>query len=221
MSGAVAPDGSPVAVFAALPTRGVPELLHGQMLGDDSVLELGCGAGRLANALAALGHPVTGVDNSPEMLAYLHSDVEAIEADIYALDLRQRFDNVIVGSYLVNMWAPLVMAACARHVAEDGAVFVQRFAPEWARAAETDEARSGSVLIRFDPMSCVNDRLNATVTYSLDGKQWQQSLTGDVLDDNALARHATIAGLKFDAVIDDHNEWVRLVFSPTSSGGSR
>ncbi len=219
----IAPDGSPVEVFAALPARGVPEMLHGQMLADDSVLELGCGAGRVANALAALGHTVTGVDESPEMLAHLSKAVEAVEGDIYALDLRRRFDVVVVGSYLVNMWAPLVLAACARHVTADGVVFVQRFAPAWARAAEVGEAQSGPVLVRFDPMSCSNDRLTATVTYSLGTQQWQQSLEGAVLDDAAIARHASIAGLKFDGVIDAYDEWVRLVatavVSPTSSGG--
>ena len=134
-----------------------------------------------------------------------------VEADLYALDLRRRFDAVVVGSYLVNMWAPLVLATCARHVTAGGLVFVQRFSPAWARAAVVAEAQSGPVLIRFDPMSCVNDRLTATVTYSLGAQQWQQSLEGDVLDDAALARHASIAGLKFDGAIDEYGEWVRIL----------
>ena len=145
------------------------------------------------------------------MLAHLSDAVEAVEADLYALDLRRRFDAVVVGSYLVNMWAPLVLATCARHVTAGGVVFVQRFSPVWARAAEVGEAQSGPVLIRFDPMSCVNDRLTATVTYSLGDQQWQQSLEGDVLDDDALTRHANLAGLKFDAVIDEYDEWVRIL----------
>ncbi len=217
MSDSVAPDGSPVAVFAALPTRGIPEMLHAQMLPDDSVLELGCGAGRVANVLAALGHSVVGVDNSPEMLAYLAPGVERVEGDLYALDLRRRFDAIVVGSYLVNMWPPLVLAACARHISEDGVVLVQRFSPQWARAAEVGEAQSGSVLVRFDPIACVDDRLTATVHYSMGTQRWQQSLVGDVLDDEGIERHARYAGLRFDGVIDDYDEWVRLLPRTTAT----
>ena len=207
----VADDGSPVAVFAALPDRGIAAMLHSQMLDGDSVLELGCGAGRVANGLFDLGHTVCAVDSSPGMLAHVRSQAERVRADLFALDLRRRFGAVIAGSYLVNQWPPLLLAACARHVERDGAVFVQRYSPAWARAAEVGEAQSGPVLIRFDPMSCENDRLVATVTYSLGERSWQQSLDAYVLDDVTLARHARYAGLKFDGIIDEFGEWARLV----------
>ena len=207
----VAGDGSPVAVFAALPDRGVAAMLHAQMLAGDSVLELGCGAGRVTNELVALGHPVWAVDNSAAMLAHVSPEAEHVVADLYALDLRRRFGCVVAGSYLVNQWPPLLLATCARHVETDGAVYVQRYSPTWARAAEVGEAMSGPVLIRFDPVSCVNDRFAATVTYTLGDKQWQQSLDAHVLDDATLTRQASYAGLRFDGVVDDFDEWVRLV----------
>ena len=47
MSG-VAPDGSPVAFYRRLPAFGEPELIHGAIPRGASVLDLGCGPGRIA-----------------------------------------------------------------------------------------------------------------------------------------------------------------------------
>jgi SAM-dependent methyltransferase len=43
----------------------------------DPILELGCGTGRVLLHLARRGHAVTGVDNSPEMLARLETKLMA------------------------------------------------------------------------------------------------------------------------------------------------
>jgi Methyltransferase domain len=53
------------------------------------VLDLGCGTGRLAEPLARLGHPVTGVDNSPQMLAALRH-AAGVCAEITTLQLGSR-----------------------------------------------------------------------------------------------------------------------------------
>jgi SAM-dependent methyltransferase len=42
----------------------------------DPILELGCGSGRVLLHLARRGHAVTGVDNSPEMLALLEAKLK-------------------------------------------------------------------------------------------------------------------------------------------------
>ena len=210
----IADDGSPVAVFAALALhadRGVAAMLHAQMLKGDSVLELGCGAGRVANRLVKLGHDVCAVDNSEAMLKHVTYKAERVQLDLFALDLQRRFGAVIAGSYLVNQWPPLLLASCARHVDVDGAVYVQRYSPAWARAAQPGSAQSGPVSIRFEKVSCINDRFQATVIYTLDGHKWRQSLDAEVLDDDALDRYARYVGLRFDAVIDAYDEWVRLV----------
>jgi len=46
----------------------------------DPVLELGCGSGRVLLHLARRGHAVTGVDNSPEMLALLEAKLKLASA---------------------------------------------------------------------------------------------------------------------------------------------
>ena len=67
-----------------------------------SILELGCGSGRLTNHLTSNKRIVTAVDNSPEMLCELPAGVRTICCDIEALDLGEQFDLVIAASYLVN-----------------------------------------------------------------------------------------------------------------------
>jgi SAM-dependent methyltransferase len=42
----------------------------------DPILELGCGSGRVLLHLARRGHAITGVDNSPEMLALLEAKLK-------------------------------------------------------------------------------------------------------------------------------------------------
>ncbi len=207
----VAPDGSPVEVFAALPPRGIPELLHSQIAAGGAVLELGCGAGRITKGLLDLGHRVWAVDNAPEMLERVDRRAERVEADIWALDLRMRFDAVVAGSYLVNQWAPLLFATCARHVAPDGVVLVQRYAPAWARAAEAGSSTSGAVEITIDPITCVDDRVRFTATYRIGERSWAQDLDASVLDDAALDRIASYSALHFDGVFDELDEWVAFV----------
>lgn len=64
-----------------------------------AVLDIGCGPGApMAQNLRARGHPVFGVDSSPEMIALFRAnlpDAEADVCDMRALDLGRRFDGVI------------------------------------------------------------------------------------------------------------------------------
>ena len=45
--------------------------MHAAVPEGASILELGCGTGRILKPLAALGHLVHGVDDSPGMLAHV------------------------------------------------------------------------------------------------------------------------------------------------------
>jgi 2-polyprenyl-3-methyl-5-hydroxy-6-metoxy-1,4-benzoquinol methylase len=64
-------DGCPVEIYAALPPGGEAGVIHAAIPPAARVLELGCGTGRIAEPLAALGHRVTGVDSSAAMPAHL------------------------------------------------------------------------------------------------------------------------------------------------------
>ena len=90
-----APDGSPVGLYLALAPLGEPELIHAAVPPASEILELGCGTGRITRPLVALGHAVTAVDNSPEMLAYVRG-AETVLADIESLELGRRFPVVLL-----------------------------------------------------------------------------------------------------------------------------
>ena len=66
--GEITPDGCAVDFYALLPPMGEPSIVHSAVPEGASILELGCGTGRILRPLADLGHPVLGVDESPAML---------------------------------------------------------------------------------------------------------------------------------------------------------
>jgi SAM-dependent methyltransferase len=92
-----------------------------------SLLELGCGTGAMLAGLAP-GLAVTGVDQSPEMLAVAASAVPAarlVEADMTAFSLETRFDVAICVFDTLNHLPRLadwraMFARVHEHLADDG-----------------------------------------------------------------------------------------------------
>jgi SAM-dependent methyltransferase len=101
-----------------------------------SVLELGAGAGRVAFELAGRGHPVTGVDLSPAMLAKAEARLAGAppevagrlafrRGDMTSLDLKRTFDAVIC-PYFTLAHVPAgaawrnTFAVAARHLQSGG-----------------------------------------------------------------------------------------------------
>lgn len=91
------------------------------------VLDVACGLGRHLRWFAALGHPVTGVDRSPEAAQAAAAVGEALCADIenepWPLANRQ-FGLVVVTNYLWRPLLPLIMAS----VAPGGTLIYETFA---------------------------------------------------------------------------------------------
>lgn len=113
----VAPDGSPVEVYLRLPDRGEGELVAAALPPPASLLELGCGAGRVTRQLVARGYSVVAVDESPGMLEHVRG-AETVRARIEELDLGRRFDAVLLLSNLLTVEPEQRQAfldACARH----------------------------------------------------------------------------------------------------------
>ncbi|MEJ0065706.1 MAG: methyltransferase domain-containing protein [Caulobacteraceae bacterium] len=83
-----------------------------------SILDLGAGAGRLAEPLGRAGFAVTAVDQSAEMLAEIGGGAACVHSSIEVLELGARFDLVLLASYLLNTPAPrdrrALLGACAR-----------------------------------------------------------------------------------------------------------
>jgi SAM-dependent methyltransferase len=146
----IAPDGSPVAFYRRLPATGEPELIHAAIGAGTSVLDLGCGTGRIAGPLAALGHAVTGVDDGAGMIDALPSGVEGVVADARTVRLGRRSGAVLLASHLVN--APndgrAFVATAASHLEPGGVVVGETYPPGWDPAASVGkESRLGDARI--------------------------------------------------------------------------
>jgi SAM-dependent methyltransferase len=92
-----------------------------------SVLDAGCGTGRVAIELANRGIDVVGVDLDESMLAGARAkapDLTWVAADLLTVDLGRTFDVVVLPGNVMIFLAPstetAVVANLARHVAPDG-----------------------------------------------------------------------------------------------------
>lgn len=206
----VAPDGSPVAVYLAMPPHDAFELVADRVPPGGSVLDLGCGVGRLANALASAGVTVTGVDVHPRMLAHLSPTVEAVQADIVDLDLGRTFDVVVLASHLVNhpTAARAYLATCRRHVDEVGAVLVERFHPALLDGLDEREGRVDGVHVRHEVHRRLGNRFSASAHYTVGTRTWTQRYEAVLLDDAAIARLLDDAGLALVDRLDDDARWL-------------
>ena len=99
--GPITNDGCAVEFYARLPTMGEPEIVHAAVPPGASILELGCGTGRILRPVAALGHPVTGADDSLDMLAR-SPDLPTECSPIQTLRLDRGFDVVLLASTMIN-----------------------------------------------------------------------------------------------------------------------
>ena len=118
--------------FDALAASGAD--VHGEAdfvaaLGPATVLDAGCGTGRVALELARRGIEVVGVDVDASMLATarrLGPALTWIETDLAGLRLDRTFDVVVMAGNVLLFTPPgteeAVVARCAAHVAPGGAL---------------------------------------------------------------------------------------------------
>src|SRR6266480_2030921 len=142
----VAPDGSPVDLYALLPERGEGAHVSQAVPAGGSILELGCGTGRITRQLMRLGYRVTAVDEDEGMLAHIE-DAETICARIEHLDLKRRFDAALLASNLITTPDPQRQAfleTCRRH-----ADIVVVEGPELGWHPEDDETKHGDLRSRL------------------------------------------------------------------------
>jgi SAM-dependent methyltransferase len=217
----IAPDGSPLDVYLALPAEPDVELIDGELAPRSSVLDLGSGPGRLANPLAARGHEVVAVDEAPEMLEHLAPGVVGMQSRIEELTLEQRFDAVVLASNLVNVDDAEVRRAflgtCRRHVADDGIVLIQRYDPTRFRSVIRDRGVVGPVEVDISILEQHGPWFSARATYRIEERSWTQEFSARVLDDDATERALTAAGLGLERWLDDRRRWLRAV--PVQVGG--
>ncbi|MHB8439709.1 MAG: class I SAM-dependent methyltransferase [Acidimicrobiales bacterium] len=145
------------ARFDALAERGVD--VHGEAslvlsLSPTSVLDAGCGTGRVAIELARHGIDVVGVDIAASMIAEAERrapELVWIEADLATLALGRRFDVVVMAGN-VPLFCPAarrrsLVEACATHVAPGGWMVAGFQLDQGYRLADYDAACGDAGLI--------------------------------------------------------------------------
>ncbi|WP_188545765.1 class I SAM-dependent methyltransferase [Rhodococcoides trifolii] len=90
-------------------TDGEARFLDAVLARESTVLDAGCGTGRVGASLARRGHRVTAVDLDPILVAEArrHDNVEVHEADLSTMDLGDaRFDAVIAAGNVMVFLGP-------------------------------------------------------------------------------------------------------------------
>jgi SAM-dependent methyltransferase len=211
-TGVVAPDGSPVDIYRALPRPEAADVIHAAIPARASVLDLGCGTGRFARALAELGHDVVAVDNEPAMLEGLEGTdgITTVVGDVGGLSLDRTFDVVLLASHLVNDddLGPRALAVATEHLAPGGAVIGEVYpaSTNWS-AAIGRRSMVGPVGITVTRAAVDSDRLDAAIRYELDGRIWDQPFIARLLDERALMDRLADADLAFGRWLDAGRGW--------------
>ncbi|RQO54766.1 class I SAM-dependent methyltransferase [Paucibacter sp. KBW04] len=184
-------DGCSVEFYRRLPYLGELDEIMGLLPAHSSVMELGCGSGRLAARLAAAGHRVVGVDDSAAMLSHLPPTVSGVHASIEAIALPQRFDVVLLPSHLINhpdadLRSAFVRCA-ARHLVAGGVFYLKRHDPSWLRTVQTGFlAERDGVRYAAEGVSRQGNLLTMTLVYQAFGERWTQSFTAQALEAEAI-----------------------------------
>ena len=98
-----------------------------ERFGPASILDAGCGTGRVAAVLAGRDYDVIGIDRDPSMIATARKLAPGVDfrvVDVAGADLGRTFDLVLMAGN-VPLFTPegthgALVAGCARHVAPGG-----------------------------------------------------------------------------------------------------
>ncbi|WP_062349117.1 class I SAM-dependent methyltransferase [Herbidospora yilanensis] len=208
--GVITPDGCSVEFYSLLPPMGEPSIVHGAVPEGASILELGCGTGRILRPLAELGHPVVGVDESPAMLARI-PDLPTVAARIEGLDLGRVFDAVLLASTMINTDPEQrreFLKTCRRHLGPDGVAIVQQTDPSWFETVEPSERTHDGIRLVLREVHRNGARVNVVADYHVGDQIWTHTFSRHPIIEDELAADLDAADLRFDRwLVHDELTW--------------
>jgi SAM-dependent methyltransferase len=132
-----------------------------QRLGARSVLDAGCGTGRVGRELAARGIEVVGVDLDPSMLTAARRRAPGLDwrlGDLATVKLGRTFEAVLLAGnvmlFLASGTEALVVANLARHLAPAGLLIAGfQLAPGYLELSDYDAHATAAGLVLTDRWS--------------------------------------------------------------------
>lgn len=210
-------DGCSVELYRRSPYAGEIELLKPWLPPGTTVLELGCGTGRLTHRLVEFGCRVTGVDNSADMLRHVSDAVQRVQADIETLQLDQRFDVVLLPSGMINHADGAVrrafVAAAARHLAQEGRLILKRQPLHWllsAKVGDVSSSADGSMEVTAvtrspDPEGT---QVRMALRYRIGADTWTHAFSVIALDEAPIAQLLQTEGFAPPQALDADRLWL-------------
>lgn len=213
--GSFTPDGCSVSLYTRLPAGGEPGIVAAAAPPGASLLELGCGVGRMTRPLLEGGLRITAVDESAAMLAHVDG-TPTVCSTIEDLRLETRFDVVLLASFLVNTadedLRGRLLHTCAHHVAPGGAVLIQREG-EWHHTATAgEEWHRGGLTVRITLRERTPGGAKRTrMEYAFEDAVWSHTFLSHDLSDDEFEDALRRAGLTLDTYLTDDHSWARAL----------
>ena len=205
-------EGSQAELYVQLADLGESQIVHRAIANGASILELGCGTGRMTRGLLELGHPVTGVDNDPEMLSHVPEAARTVLSDIETLVLQTSYPVVLLASNLINSADRTVrskyLATCRRHVTQGGVVVLQRYQPDLHGWEPGDWVERGAVAVRISSFERTGDQFSASIEYRRADRAWTHHFSAAILDDETLGAEMAHVGLRTERTLDPEGTWI-------------
>ncbi|MEU5142032.1 class I SAM-dependent methyltransferase [Streptomyces sp. NPDC021139] len=213
--GAITPDGCAVELYSRLPAGAEPDIVAAAVPEGARILELGSGVGRMTHPLLERGFTVTAVDESAEMLEHVRG-ARTIRSPIEDLDLGERFDAVMLASFLVHAGDVEVrrglLRTCARHVEDDGCVLIQREGADYHTNLPRERVDPSGFTVRILSAEPVGDGVNSVrAEYEFPDAVWTQTFRARPLTTEQFEEALGEAGLAVDRYLTEDGTWVRAV----------
>ncbi|WP_184731934.1 class I SAM-dependent methyltransferase [Streptomyces netropsis] len=212
--GAMTPDGCAVELYERLPVGDEPDVIEGAVPARARILELGSGVGRVTHPLVERGFTVTAVDESRQMLERVRG-ARTVCGPIEELELDERFDVVLLGSFLIHTGDLEVrrrlLRACRQHVADDGCVLIQRESEDRHENLPREREITGGV-IRVVSSEPVRPGVRSVhVEYLFPDVRWTQTFLSRPLTTGAFELALAEAGLAVDSYLTGDRTWARAL----------
>jgi SAM-dependent methyltransferase len=215
--GPITPDGCAVELYERLTVGDEPEVIARFTPAGGSILELGCGVGRVTHPLVGRGFAVTAVDESPDMLARVHG-ARTVCGPIEELDLGEQFDVVLLASFLVHAGDPArrqgLLRACRRHVRDDGCVLLQREGRSWHGDVPREHEIPGGLVRVVSSVPAGPGVMSVHIEYVFPDATWTQTFLSRPLTTAQFEEALAQAGLGQVSYPPGDGTWARAVPLP-------